>query len=159
MDVSSAIIQQELTILGQEIIAKHDELGMRASGEFAKSIEQETTMQAGRYIGKVSGLDYAQYLVSGRPPSGKMPPVEAIKQWIEHKGIKPLKENTSVSSLAWAIAKKIAKDGTKYFQHGGTDLIESVVTPQRIQTIIDKVRILEVNFFINTLKNQLKNAN
>ena len=49
------------------------------------------------------GLDYWKYFDKGRKP-GKMPPVDPIQRWIDNKGL---------SLNAWAVAKSIAKKGTK----------------------------------------------
>lgn len=55
---------------------------------------------------------------------GYAPPVSALEKWINNKGLqRKLAENyPSVDSLAWAIAKKIAKNGTK-----GTNFLDRAV--------------------------------
>ena len=76
--------------------------------------------------------DYWKFVEAGRG-SGKMPPVEKIQEWIEHRpdlfaigateegipghysatpGIN--QSDAKTSPLAWAIAKKIAREGTEY---------------------------------------------
>ena len=57
--------------------------------------------------------EYWKYANYGRPP-GKMPPVSAIEEWITRRRIVP-EPNTStpnVTSLAYAIARKIGEEGT-----------------------------------------------
>ena len=57
--------------------------------------------------------EYWKYANYGRPP-GKMPPVSAIEEWITRRRIVP-ESNTStpnVTSLAYAIARKIGEEGT-----------------------------------------------
>ena len=99
-------------------------------------------------------MKYTEQLIFGRRP-GKFPPIAAIEKWIMDKGI-TLEGKITASSLAFLIARKIAKEGTKYFQQGGTDLIESVITPQRIQSIISKVKEINVTIVSRGLVEQLK---
>jgi hypothetical protein len=73
--------------------------------------------------GTLFAADYFQYVVNGRGP-GKMPPLESIADWIEQNNIeiRP-RENSdgtfsitnSYQSLAYAIAMKIAREGTDVF--------------------------------------------
>ena len=66
---------------------------------------------------KVEMEDYWQYVENGRK-AGKMPPIQSIYQWIQEKGsmqskIKNAKNKiTATKSLAYVIARKIAKKGT-----------------------------------------------
>lgn len=141
------ILLQEFEAIKRDLITRHDELGMRASGQWARSLQVTATET--RAI--LSGLAYTQQLATGREP-GKFPPIAAIEKWIVDKGIAAQVEpNLSISSLAFLIARKIAREGTEYFKQGGTDLIDSVITPQRIQGIIDKVGI----FFIDEFKTEI----
>lgn len=150
IDVSvQKILEQEFELIRQELIAKHIELGMKASGRWIDSLESVASKNNIKLIGE----HYTDQLVYGRRP-GRMPPVKAIEQWIKDKGIV---RNIPITSLAWAIAKKIQREGTNYFQQGGTDLISSVITEKRIQSIINKIGnevLLDiVPYFINRFKN------
>lgn len=52
---------------------------------------------------------YAEFVVQGRQPGGRMPPLSAIADWVRVRQLgTPGKER----SLAWAIARKIATQGT-----------------------------------------------
>jgi hypothetical protein len=143
------IFRQELQSLLEDIEVRYDQLGMRAGGQFASDLE----IGQNRLSGEIWGSHYVEQLVNGRPP-GKMPPVAAIEQWIDDKGIAAI--DITSSSLAFLIARKIAREGTEYFKQGGTDLIDSVVTPERIQSIIDKVTVFYVDFFVQSVTNQLR---
>lgn len=145
---SEQILIAEFEQIKEEIIARHDELGMRASGDFANSLEVEGK---GLTV-KLFGFDYVEYLVDGRGP-GNFPPISAIEQWIDDKGLSAVEADISVSSLAFLIARKIANEGTEYFKQGGTDLLDSVITPQRIQSIIDKVSVFRVAEFTSRFTN------
>ena len=71
--------------------------------------------------------EYWKYVNYGRP-SGKMPPVSAIEEWITRRRIVP-ESNTStpnVTSLAYVIARKIGREGTK-----GTKFLEKSLDEQK----------------------------
>lgn len=127
----------EIKKLRTDLIKKYNELGMKASGEWEKQLEAvieitETNLKATLY-----GLDYTEYLVKGRTP-GKFPPMEAIRKWIDDKGITPY-DNITKDQLAFLIARKISREGTEYFKQGGTDLIDAVITTERIREIVEIV--------------------
>lgn len=149
------IIQEELESIRQELIQRHHQLNMKASGQWADSLRVQVNGTKGKLIGK----DYTYYMQIGRRP-GRMPPLEAIEQWIINKGLKPIEDKIKTSSLAFLIARKIKEEGTKYYQQGGTDLIDSVVTPQRIQKIIDRVgqlKVVELKSQILEIVQKIKN--
>lgn len=149
----SQILNQEMEAIKDDLIYKHIELGMKASGNWIDSLNVQTKGLSGVLYGE----PYTEQLVNGRE-SGKFPPVASIIQWIKDKNITPF-DKISISSLAFLIARKIAKEGTKYFKDGGTDLVNSVITPERIQMILDKVSDFQINSFlseINGVFNELK---
>ena len=125
---------------------------MKASGKWLDELEVITTSTSTKVVGE----HYTKQLVQGRKP-GKFPPIFAIKQWIVDKGIvSNIRGNISVGSLAFLIARKIAQSGTKYFQQGGTDLVDAVVTPKRMQGIIDMVGNEAVISLVGKLENEFK---
>jgi hypothetical protein len=126
-------------LIKQDIIALYDEKGMRASGKFAESLEVE----ASEYNVKLWGEDYAQQLETGRN-SGGFPPLADIRKWIIDKGVFAEALRTiTLSSLAFLIARKIANSGWNRERFGGVELISQIVTPERIQMIIDQVGAVE----------------
>lgn len=152
------ILAEEFEKLKAELIVKHDELGMRASGNWANSLEVEV-------IGKkavLSGVKYSEQLEYGRKPGGKSGGSsttfsEAIEQWIKDKGIaNRIEGEISVSSLAFLIVRKIMKEGWKRENHGGVELISQVVTPERIQQIIDRLSDIYVADFTSDIISFLK---
>ena len=152
MSTTQQILSQEFDKLRIDLISKHKQLGMKASGKWENELEVLTSTNNAKIVGE----GYTNQLVNGRKP-GKFPPVDAIKQWIVDKGIvNNIKGNISVSSLAFLIARKIAKSGTKYFKQGGTDLIDGVVTNARIQSIIDKVGAELTFTLVTKLENEFK---
>lgn len=139
MEEAVKILQEELEALKLDLIAKYKELGMRASGLWEHTLEVNTTATTGGLRGVITGMDYTYYMQHGRK-AGKMPPIQTIEQWILARGIRPIQEKMNTNALAWAIAKKIARDGTKRMQAGGTPaFIDAIITPERVQQIIEKV--------------------
>ena len=133
--MSSKILSREFEDLKKDLIIAYDAKGMRASGKFADTLEvQVTGLNA-----KLFGEDYSQQLETGRK-AGRFPPIDAIEQWIKDKGIaNRIQGEISISSLAFLIARKIARNGWKREEHGGVELISEVVTDARIQKIINEV--------------------
>jgi hypothetical protein len=154
--MSQEILLQEFEAIKNDIIALYDAKGMRASGDFANSLQ---VVLNGETSVKLIGNDYAVQLQQGRK-AGKFPPIEAIKKWIEDKGVfAQVLNEIKLSSLAFLIARKIAQEGWGRQDKGGVELISSVITEQRIQSIINKVGEVEAVKFTNTLINMLKSIN
>jgi len=137
---SDEIIKQEIEILLDEIKLEYNQIGKRTSGLFEEGLE--AIYSPNKAV--IMGYPY----LAGRK-AGKMPPIQAIKKWIEQKGIQPIKDNITTTSLAWAIAKKIAREGTNKENH--LKIYEKVITPQRIDEIIKKVSVFNVTQFTNEL--------
>jgi hypothetical protein len=131
----SDILKQEFEILSKDLVKRHDELGMRASGKWASSHEIEVIEKPERLTATLKAEKYTEQLQFGRKP-GRFPPLKAIENWIIDKGFN---FDIPIKSLSFLIARKIAKEGTKYYQKGGTDLVDSVVTDERMQDIINKL--------------------
>lgn len=145
------VLQAELNILKEELITEYDALGMRASGQWADSLEVQTSEMRGTLL----GLDYTRQLQFGREP-GRFPPINLIEKWIEDKGINYT--GITLSSLAFLIARKISREGWDRNGFGGVDLIGRIVTPERIQRIIDKVGEVYLSGFVKEVITQLKVA-
>jgi hypothetical protein len=151
--MSREILIQEFESIKKDIITLYDQKGMRASGNFAESLEVVVNSETSV---KIIGNDYAVQLEQGRN-AGKFPPIKAIEQWIKDKGVfNEVLQKIKVSSLAFLIARKIAKNGWKREKFGGVQLISSVITDERIQSIIDKVGEVETIKFTNELIDMLQ---
>lgn len=142
---NNSIIKDEIEALLDDIRRVYNNSGKRASGEFEKSLKAT-------YSDNKAIIEGSPFLAGRR--AGMLPPVQAIKKWIEDKGIKPIKDNISTTSLAWAIAKKIAKTGTNKENH--LKIYEQVITPQRIDKIIQKISAFNVNLFVDEITAELQ---
>jgi hypothetical protein len=78
-----------------------------ASGEMAESVDVRKKLLRGASV--VVDTPYARYVNDGTRPH--MPPVEPLKQWAIQKGL--ARDEREADRIAWAVAKKIARDGTR----------------------------------------------
>ena len=142
---ANQIFVSEINKVKADLIAKHEALGMRSSGKWIENLQALLDVTESNLKAVFRDMAYTEQLVQGREP-GKFPPRNDIKQWIIDKPITPT-DNISIDSLAFLIARKIANEGTDYYQQGGTELIESVITPERIKKIADKVGVSLLSTF------------
>ena len=148
------IVQKYADEIVRKLIELYDEMGLRASGKFAEDLETQIHDSTKLII---LGSKHSGAMESGiRPSNSKYGPVRAIRQWLDDKKNLPPSMLRDKKRVAFAIARKIANEGTKYFQDGGTELISSVITPERIQRIIDKVSKFKVNEFVSDITNAFK---
>src|SRR5690606_3977334 len=97
-------------------------LGLNASGEWVANVNT----RAEGNTGIINGRKYTEQLVWGRKP-GKRPPISALEKWAQVKlGL----SGTQATSAAFAIANKIAQEGTNIYKEGGTDLLEILEKPE-----------------------------
>lgn len=146
------ILAQEFNLLRLDIIKEYDAKGMRASGDFAASL----VVEAKGLTATLRGNSYAEQLEAGREPTqgggGGRPLTDIILEWINTKGIKPIEAEMKLSSLAFLIARKIHREGWDRKDHGGVELISTVITPARVQSIIDKVSQFNIANFTSKIK-------
>lgn len=149
MSDTAIILKLEFQALRAEIIARYEASGMKASGNWAQTVAVEISGTSA----SITAADYIQ----GRPP-GKQPPSEAILKWLEEKGIaSSMQRDISLRSLAYLIARKIARQGWQPKQ-GHEDIINAVATPERIQSIINKVGESELAGFTQKLLQYLQSS-
>lgn len=123
------IIQETMQeVIDRWLIPKFDELGMNATGEWRENVEVKT----GDNRGEIWARKYSEQLALGRKP-GKLPPIAPIERWVNAKlGI----SGTQGRSVAFAVANKIAQEGTTWYQKGGSDLIE-VLNSQEVVNYVN----------------------
>jgi len=99
-----------------------------ASGKLLNSIDYDIIDRNGKLSIIIVYADHGEYVLSGRKPGSRMPPVSAIQRWLKIKhipigggrvrpvgGYKSLmKKNVkTINQLAWAVSKSIAKYGIR----------------------------------------------
>jgi len=147
MSSVTELLAAEFELLKADVIAKYEASGMDASGNWADTVEVQATPNG--Y--SITAADY----INGRGP-GKPPPSEAIEAWIKRKGIAAkLEKGMSIQSLAYLIARKIGREGWQP-KPGSENITNAVVTPQRIQQILDKVGEVYITEFTTQIVNLLK---
>lgn len=129
--VPESIINEVLTdVVEMYLKPKFIELGMNASGQWLRSLEVRTSLNRG----EIWGMDYTQYLVNGRRP-GNRPPIAPLVEWVNNKfGY----VGQQATSTAFAIANKIAKEGTEYYPDG-TDLLEVLNSREVTEFINERI--------------------
>lgn len=108
-EYAQGLVENYKAALGAESI--------NASGELANSVKYIIDDKVkGRFEVKLELLEYWKYVEYGRK-AGKMPPISAIKQWIEVKPIIPRPNKNgklpTTNQLAYLISRKIGLEGTK----------------------------------------------
>lgn len=102
-------------------------LGLNASGEWVQNLNTRVEGD----VGIINGRKYTEQLVWGRKP-GKRPPISALEKWVQVKlGL----SGKQALGAAFAIANKIAKEGTEIYKNNGTDLLEVLNKPENIKRI------------------------
>lgn len=84
-----------------------------SSGNSSASMHIESEAKKEQAAGQLWGKHYIQQEITGRRP-GRFPPIDRILEWIKQRGIVP--DDISERSLAFLIARKIARRGTEIFQ-------------------------------------------
>jgi hypothetical protein len=89
--------------------------GNNVTGRLINSIKvQPAQITPDRIVIPITMLKYGEWVDDGAERGkGKQPPVRAIKEWIQLKRITPPKGFT-VDQFAWAVAKKIGKEGQRF---------------------------------------------
>lgn len=148
-------IQKLLDNIRSGIIEDQETKGIRASGASAKSLRTKTKEISGNITGTLTGAGYFYFQEYGRSP-GTLPPVEAIKKWIKAKGIQP-KEGKE-DSLAWAIAMKIKKSGTKAKRNESPRLAVLDIIDMELEASRDEIRKAMFNQFKTDVTKILKTS-
>lgn len=119
-------------VVNDVLIRRFTELGMNATGQWLESLE----VVAKDSKGIIRGQYYTEYLTKGRS-GGSLPPIAPLTKWVTAKfGV----GGKQAVSIAWAVAKKIQRDGTTHYQKGGTDLLEILSEPNTIELINKEVQ-------------------
>lgn len=109
---------------------EYRDTGRSASGRWAKDMNTQINNIGNDKIEiKVTSTEYSQAMLYGRKP-GKKPPLDAIKDWIKEKNIKPY-DDISEDSLAFLIQRSIGENGNiaPTFYNSG-NLVQNVYNEQ-----------------------------
>jgi len=123
MPTDKQILEDFGNKLVEEIRRKQIEKGIIASGASASGLEIVATEER---LQVVDNKGYFEFQEFGRKP-GKQPPIESIRQWVELKLKGNIKGNISLDSLAFLIARKIGREGTRTHRTQPTGILSEVI--------------------------------
>ena len=145
LDRINDISEQFVNALKREF----EEQGHNASGKGMQSIEHKTELNGNNITVKIMGVDYLQYVNTGRN-IGKMPPIEPIKEWVQIRNIAQGKE---AERAAWAIAKAIEREGIptenayKFSKNGRRKGFIEIVKQEQLGALIQQFRRALIDMF------------
>jgi len=108
---------------------------MNASGNWLNNLKGRADVSTGILKGVISAPKYTEQLAKGRKP-GSLPPISKLIEWAK---IRFNANDEEARKIAWAVGKNIEKYGTKYYQDGGTNLVEVLSEQATIQYIKEKL--------------------
>ena len=127
-----SILEYELNAFKQRVIENHIRAGQKASGRTISSLRVEITSDGGIVWGRKPFATLETGRKGGKVPRGFY---KIIYDWIIDKGLifeKP-------KSVAYLIARKIAREGTQLHRDGGRDDIYSKEIERTTEIIMEKV--------------------
>jgi len=129
------IAQAKLDIRTKKI-SNYRKSPVNASGELDRSFEYRITDTGLEILAN----EYVEKLLYPLPPGQDVPTHEEIVEWSLDKGIVPFEGNSSAArdSMAWAIVKSIAKEGTSLYKTFGTNntgLLDESFDPEALKQL------------------------
>lgn len=130
------ILEKWLFDLKQDLIKNYDALGLRASGNWAASLEEFTRQEPGVLKGGILGQRYTGAIENGRKKNTDQSK-EGIEAWVGWAGStfldqwvkdKKLEDIINPYAAAWKIALSGWMVPNRYNEG---ELVESVATPER----------------------------
>jgi hypothetical protein len=112
-----------------------DKQGHRASGNLIDTMRSEVKSSGNGFTITIFGANYAQAVAQGVPPGTKVS-TKALAEWVETKGIAT--GETAIKSLAFAIQRKIFKEGTIQFRENKEGFVD-VMLDENAKTIFKMV--------------------
>ena len=130
MPLNAVVLGQELiteflTGIQDALIAYMQSDNRNATGKSVRSLK----VTANQTSGQLTGAPYIEFVFRGRGP-GKFPPLSAIIDWLNARGLP--------RGMAWSVARKIAEAGTRLWQQG-RNVLNEIITADRIKEFTDKL--------------------
>lgn len=137
--------------------------GENTSGKTAESVRYEVKSFGGKStLSVIGGRAFFPTVEKGSKPSTKKPSpemIESLSDWAKKKGIQGRDKKgrfITATSLAWAQAITILRDGSKLYQLGGRRDIYTNVKNEALQPMIDEIRKAEKDYVLKSLINPVK---
>ena len=121
---AKVLLEQAMVQLQEAIKQGMTERGKVATGATMNSITHEVVsygdVQGGTFgiVGRMAANENWKWVGNGRGPGGR-PPIETIERWLDAKGL---------SLNAWAIANRMAKEGSRDYRLKRTNVFEDEIT-------------------------------
>ncbi len=131
------------------LIPRFQGLGMRATGDWEKGLE--AVAEPNRGI--IKGLDYTEQLVHGQGPTTV--PISDLKRWAKAKF--RLSDNAALA-VAHRVQNKIKREGTSWYEKGGSNLIEVFEEPVVINFINTRLREIVTPRITDILIRQMRDT-
>ena len=129
------IVNKWLSDIEKDLVSNYDKLGLRASGDWAKSLEPFTEISPGKIRLGMLGHNYTQWIENGRGPN-KDQSEKGLKAWVGWAGSTFLKkwvEDKQLNINPFAVAWKIAREGWEVPNpNNAGGLVSDVVTRKRL---------------------------
>lgn len=119
-------------VVDKYLIPKFKSYGMNATGEWLENVRGT----ARGTTGVIRGRDYTRYLANGRKP-GSYAPIQPLKRWAKVKfGV----GDRRATSIAFAVSTKLKQRGSKWYEQGGTDLINILNSDEVLSFLRERLR-------------------
>lgn len=146
------IIKEEINAILSDILRLYEQSGRKASGQFEEGLEAVYSPFKATIKGFVYLAGRGKTKKKGK--SGEPTLQQQILKWLKIKGIRPIEEKMKLNSLAFLIARKIHEEGTRRSEW--LKIYEKVITPDRINSIIQRISELNVNRIITQIDAELE---
>ena len=146
------VIKEEIDAIMSDIIDVYERSGRKASGQFEEGLE----VVYSPFKAVIKGFVYlaGRGKTKKKGKAGEPTVQQQILKWLKIKGIRPIEEGMKLKSLAFLIARKIHKEGTKRSEW--LKIYEQVITPERVNSIIERISELNVNRLITQINAELR---
>lgn len=149
IDVKS-ILSSALESAREQIQRNLADTGTNASGKTSQSLVVSVTDTTGELSGRFAFGTVETGRRAGKVPSGFR---QIIYQWMQDKGVHAditgrRSQESADMSMAYLIARKIAREGSKLYREGGRKDIYSNVLPltiEQVQRELTNVYIININ--------------
>jgi len=124
----------------KDLVLNYIKMGLKASGAFESGLVYETSDSSI----EIKAPLHARAMETGRR-AGSLPPVDDILKWVKLGKIVK-KDDITDEQLAWAIARKIQRDGIKVpNKHNVGKVISSILLDGRIAKLLEEIQKKELN--------------
>lgn len=127
------------------LIPRFMSLGMNATGQWRDNLEARGNT--------IWGREYTESLVYGSPPKTVVA-IEPLIKWAQAKF--GYSGNRAIS-VAFAVKKKIYREGTEYYKEGGTTLLEVLNEKKTLDYVTNEAAKIITNKMMIKINRKLSN--